>query len=124
MKKYILFSLLFVLNREVAVFSAIPSRIAKSVSVVPPYSAMSGRRFYITEEQDLEPVVIDVAGLNRSAYYFNPNNSRTLEDIAIERNRRMRASQLERSSKKPEGSYGYYLTTVLPEGANPAIEPS
>ena len=111
MKMLTVMALLFIVTfGETALFAYKP-RMTKTVE--PHYSGVSGRRYYFptVEEQNEQPIIINLADLNESNYYLNPNNPQTAEDVARERNRIMRAAQLERSSKKPAGTYGYYLSS-------------
>ena len=117
MKKFIFIASFFICNVALVMSSVDKPRMTKSIA--PHYSGISGRRFYMPsyDEQNLEPIVINLEDLDQ-AYFINPNNIQTAEDIAIERNRRMRATQLLRSSKKPSGTEAYYFTSDagLPEG--------
>ncbi len=122
MKKFTVFILLFFLSIDSMLF-AIKPRMTKTV--VPHYSGVSGRRYYFPsyEEQNEEPVFINSGDFD-TAYYSNPVTPITAEEVAIERNRRMRALQLQRSEKRPYGTRAYYSGSAadLPVGATPSTE--
>lgn len=113
----LLIVMLFIFNES---FTMIKHKNTKTVA--PHYSSISGRRYLPHyEEVYTEPYVFTPESLNKSAYFIDPNNPITAEDMAIERNRRMRALQLQRSEKRPYGAKAYYSgsTADLPVGVIP-----
>lgn len=101
MKKIIFYILAFVSGYN-SLLLAIKPTITKSTS--SQYSGLSGRRYSIPQISDGEEVIV-----------ITPASKTYQEDLVLadEENRKMRALQLQRSSKRPYGSYKYHSSSSV-----------